>query len=306
MSQRIDRRLCRQGTNWLHPLVAPLLAIELLCCTDGVLAAATDGKDFGHPERVTIRGYSGDAMEPFVTRDGRYLLFNNRNDPTVVTNLHYASRLDDTTFQYEGEIEGANTPALEAAPTMDRDNTLYFVSTRSYTQTFSTIYRGHFSNGHVSGVELVPGVSRARPGTVNLDVEISADGDTLYLVDSQFVGGAPQSAEIVIAVRRGEGFERQYDSSRIMEKVNTDALQYAPCISSDGLTLFFTRAQRGLRDPAIYMATRHNTSLPFGRPARLTSIDGFVEAPALSPDERSLYYHKKDGGRFVIYRVTRR
>jgi len=29
---------------------------------------------FSGPERVAIHGYSGDAMEPFITRDGRYLL----------------------------------------------------------------------------------------------------------------------------------------------------------------------------------------------------------------------------------------
>jgi hypothetical protein len=32
---------------------------------------------------------------------------------------------------------------------------------------------------------------------------------------------------------------------------------------------------------------------------------GFVEGPTLSPDEKSLYYHKREGGVFVIYRVTR-
>jgi len=43
-------------------------------------------------------------MEPFITRDGRYLLFNNSNDPLVDTNLHYAERIDDLTFAYRGEI----------------------------------------------------------------------------------------------------------------------------------------------------------------------------------------------------------
>jgi hypothetical protein len=54
---------------------------------------------FGKPERVAIRGYDGDAMEPYVTKDGRYLLFNNRNDPRIDTNLHFARRVDALTFQ---------------------------------------------------------------------------------------------------------------------------------------------------------------------------------------------------------------
>ena len=295
----------RMRTRCLRLALALTVVLVLLLRPGEGVAGPGDPWNFKHPQRVTIRGYSGDAMEPFVTRDGKYLLFNNLNDSSVNTNLHYARRIDDLTYQYEGEIEGVNTLSLEATPTMDRNGVLYFVSTRSYAETYSTIYRGHFSSGRVTDVELVPGVSRNQAGFVNFDVEVSADGDTLYFVDSQFANGVPRSAEIVIALRRGPGFERMPDSSRIMEQVNSDALQYAPCISRDGLTLFFTRADRELREAAIYLATRRSTTLPFGPPARLAAIDGFVEAPTLSPDERSLYYHKKERDGFVIYSVTR-
>ena len=61
---------------------------------------------FSNPQRVTVRDYDGDAMEPFLTRDGRILFFNNLNEPTVNTNLHWAERFDDLTFQYRGEIAG--------------------------------------------------------------------------------------------------------------------------------------------------------------------------------------------------------
>lgn len=91
---------------------------------------------------MTLRGYQGDAMEPFLTKDGRYLLFNNRNEPPENTNLLLAERLDDLHFAYKGEIKGVNTPALEGVPSMDESDNLYFVSTRSYAQTFSTLYRG--------------------------------------------------------------------------------------------------------------------------------------------------------------------
>lgn len=56
---------------------------------------------FSNPERITIRGYSGFAMEPFITHDGRYLFFNNANDPAVDTNLHYAEKLNGVTFAYK-------------------------------------------------------------------------------------------------------------------------------------------------------------------------------------------------------------
>ena len=40
-------------------------------------------------------------------------------------------------------------------------------------------------------------------------------------------------------------------------------------------------------------------------PELVAAIRGFVEAPTFSPDERALYYHRKDGDRFVLFRVAR-
>ena len=259
---------------------------------------------FTNPQRVVITGYNDHAMEPFLSRDGQYLFFNNSNDPTVNTNLHWAERIDDLNFRYKGEISGVNTAALEGVPSMDRDNNFYFVSTRSYNQTASTLYRGTFANGAVSGIELVPGVSTATPGMVNFDAEISPDGRTLYFVDSQFnQSGTPITADIVIAERTGNRFTRASTSAITMALINTPALEYAPAISASGLEIFFTRVEGN--NPIIYTAIRTNTAAPFRAPVRLQAITGYVEAPTLSPDEKSLYFHKKENDRFVIYRVTR-
>ena len=243
-------------------------------------------------------------MEPFLSRDGRHLFFNNLNDPSVNTDIHHAERVDDLNFRYRGPLQGVNTPALEGVPTMDRDGNFYFVSTRSYAETLSTVYRGRFAGGRVSGVELVPQLSSRRPGIVNFDVEVSPDGATLYSVEGRFSGGpVPQSADLFIATRRGEGFARAANSDALLRNVNTDALEYAACISADGRTLFFTRLVGGSAE--IYISQRADAAAPFEKPKKLVAADGFVEAPTLSPDERSLYYHRRDGALFVIYRLTR-
>jgi Tol biopolymer transport system component len=88
-----------------------------------------------------------------------------------------------------------------------------------------------------------------------------------------------------------------------MQTINTDTLNYAPATSVSGLEIFFTRLEP--EGPAIYVASRKSTSEPFGEPRKIQAITGFVEGPTLSPNEKSLYYHKKENGRFVIYRVTR-
>jgi WD40-like Beta Propeller Repeat len=272
------------------------------------VAALPEYRAFGEPQLVAIRGYQGDAMEPFITKDGRYLLFNNRNDPKIDTRLLFAERVDDLTFDYRGELEGANTSALEGVPSMDRHGNLFFVSTRSYAETLSTIYRGRFGQGKVSGIELVAGISLRQRGMVTFDAEVSADGSTLFVADGRFAGGhVPETADIDIAVRDGAGFRRLPGARDLLRNVNTAALEYAPAVSGDLLELFFTRLEGSARSPrtAILRAVRPDAGAPFGAPQRLASITGFVEAPALSGDGRSLYYHRLDGGRFVILRVAR-
>ncbi len=255
---------------------------------------------------VTIIGYDDDAMEPFVTPD--YLLWNNRNDPAINTDLHYAVRIDDLTFDYRGRILGANTQELKGTPTMDQDGWLYFVSTRSYFSDFSTIYRGLFSAGTVSKVTLVPNVSLETPGMVNFDVGVSPDGLTLYFVDGLFGnGGLPKTADLVLAYRRGIFYKRSSASNFLLGAVNTEFLEYAPAVSADGLELYFTRFDTTPGNkPAIFVATRVEPGDPFGEGALIPAAEGFVEAPALSPDERGLYYHRLDGdNRFRIYRISR-
>jgi WD40-like Beta Propeller Repeat len=283
------------------------LSLALAACQSAGTVASQKEREytaFDAPERVTIRGYGDHAMEPFITRDGRYLFFNNSNDPSVNTNLRFAERINDLTFEYKGEVAGVNTQALEGVPTLDKNGVFYFVSSRSYKEDLSTIYRGRFSGGAVTGVKIVEGISEKTPGRVNFDVEVSEDGQTLYFVDGVFSGRpTPDKADIAIAVRDGEGFRRLSGSAELLKNVNTDALEYAACISPDELELFFTRA--GKNGPAIYRSTRKSVTHPFDPPVRVDAIKGFVEAPALSPDGRSLYYHLREGARFVIYRAAR-
>jgi hypothetical protein len=268
-----------------------------------LLAAAIS--TFSDPRPVEIRGWDGDAMEPFVSRDGRWLFFNNRNDPAIDTNLFYAERVDDLVFDFRGEVRGANSAALDAVPTVDQAGTLYFVSTRSYSQTLVTIYRGKLEDGGLLDVEPVAGVAKEKPGDIVFDVEVSADGETLVFADGVFRGGPlPVAADLAIARRRGDGsFERLPRSDEILRRVNTADLEYAAAISADGRELFFTRM--GSRRPAIHRATRDSPDAAFGEAERIGSIEGYAEAPSLSADGRSLYYHRRDGERFVIYRVTR-
>jgi WD40-like Beta Propeller Repeat len=241
-------------------------------------------------------------MEPFISRDGKYLFFNNSN-AAPTTKLYWATQIDPLTFQFQGEIGGVNTAMLDAVPSMDLSGNFYFISTRSYAQNLSTVYRGVFANGNVSAIGPVPGISAPMTGLVDFDEEISADGNTLYFTEGELNGsGPPKTAQIIVATRGAGSFARSPQSATIMQQINTNTLNYAADTSASELELFFTRLDPA--GPAIYSAARPDAAVAFGTPTKIAAITGFVEAPSLSPDGKSLYYHKKES-QFVVYRVTR-
>jgi len=187
---------------------------------------------------------------------------------------------------------------------------MFFVSPQNYPKTLCTIYTGLFKDGNVTGVQLVESISLKRPGLVNFDVDVSPDGKMMIFVDSQFVPGAnPRNADLVLATWDGARFVRSPDSARLLSHVNkTSALQYAPTISSNKLTLYFTRFDRQSENkgPQIYRAVRLTADAPFGQPVHVEGLGEYVEGTALSPDEALLYFHRKDGQRFNLYAIPLR
>lgn len=267
--------------------------------------SAEESNELANVKRVTVIGYDGNMMEPFLSRDGKILFFNNLNAPPENTNIHWATRIDDLTFQYKGEVAGINSPVLDGVPSMDRANNLYFLSTRTYFENFSTIYRAKFSDGKVENVTLLKGLSKGAAPWVTFDVEGSADGETLYLSEGKFGNnGIPQTADIFAARRNNENFERLPDSDKIFKNINTDDLEYAAAISEDELELYFTRATLPVTlntKPQIYYSKRKDKHSAFESPTKLAGAEGFVEAISFSPQKGVLYFHKKINEKHYLY-----
>jgi hypothetical protein len=275
--------------------------------------------EFRNPQEVQIIGYDGDAMEPFITRDGRYLLFNRSNEPGVDTNLYYAERMEDGLFQFMGEIRGANaTNILDATPSMDREGNFYFVSVRSYSSDYQSLYRGIFRDGTVSNVEAIPGnLSLRTLGWINMDVEVAPDGETLYFASADFSerleGMPPRSSDIRMAQRIDGQFVVAEDSELILQNINrTESLEYGVSIPGDGLEIFFTRTTPGLcgYQMRICRAVRDSDSEPFGKPEIIYAVlrgdaCAFAEAPSVTSDGRVLYYTARQDSGYRIFMVSR-
>ena len=213
-----------------------------------------------------------------------------------------------------GEVQGINTPDLEAVANMDDAGNFYFVSTGKYSkQNMATIYRGVFKDGVVTGVAPVPGVSDQIFRMIDMDGQISPDGNTLYVSLADFTHGPPPRSSIIkIAAKNPDGsFTHLSNSAELLKNINGGDLAYAPTISRDGLELFFNWANPSAGSMRIYVAKRGSTSEPFGVPQLVEATGDLVEAAFLSRDENRLYYHQvlettgKGISKFGIYMLTR-
>lgn len=286
---------------------AVLLVALAAACGETSGAARSPGLTFRNPRPIEIAGFSGSAMEPYISCDGRYLFFNNRNEPAEQTDLFLAESAGLDRFRLIGPLAGANAPppALDAVPSLDVRGELFFISTRSYDVSLSTLYQGDFRDGRVEAVRLVAGnLSRRQRGWLTMDAEISRDGGLLYFADARFSGGpVPEEADLAVARRTLDAFTVDDDSRRVVAALNTRALEYAPTTSADGLEIFFTRLEGPT--PVILHAARPDAGQPFGPPSPVAGLDGFVEAPSLTCDGAAIYYHRRDAGEFAIHRAER-
>ena len=265
---------------------------------------------FGSPQRVTLQGYDGQIMEPFLSRDGSILFFNNLNNPLVDTNLHWSTRVNNTLFEYQGELQGVATESLEGVPSMDQNNTLYYVYTGDYFQTLQSIYSGTYSQGSMSNIAVVENLSLNEPGWLNFDVEVSNDGQSLYFVDGLYdENGGPRQANFSIARKIGNEFQRDPNSAMlnwqilILMILNTQ-LPF-PKMNCNCALLELLEPFRSIPKPISTLPSRTDTSMPFSEPQEITEITGFVEGPTFSANDNGLYYHKKENADFVLYYIEK-
>lgn len=272
------------------------------------LAAATLAACFAAPQPVALRGYDGHAMEPFISRDGATLFFNSRNGPRDQTDIFRARRVDALTFDFLGPVPGANSAKLDGVPSLARDGTFALISVRDVEARAATIWTGAWDGTRVSRLNLERALSPGALPLFNMDAEISADGEEIYFTDNRWAPfGPPSTSDFHVALRENGAWRRAPERDGWFAAVNTRALEYAASISADEREFYFTRLTTGFLKPLrlqIMVATRARDTDPFGAPAAIPVINGFVEAPAVAPDG-ALYYHAKVDGLHRLYRTAR-
>ena len=262
---------------------------------------------FGSEIDVTINGLSFDAMEPFISSNGNYLFFNNLNDG-IDTKLFYSTKINDSTFNYAGELTGTNQttiPHLDAVADIDSDGNFYWTSTRNYPAELDNLFHGIFNAGNVSNIGRVQGdFYMNTPGWLIMDHGISLDGQFLYFNNARFDDvncQGPCETTLGIAQKDNSAtFNTLANSGSILQNINdANYIYYAPCISSDNLELYYTRYLKGQITAStvfeLCVAVRNNVLAEFSIPKVLFSevIADLIEAPTLTTDKNIIYYHRK-------------
>lgn len=288
-------------------LICILLLFLSCSSSDNDIDNSQTYPSFGSEINVTINGLSFDAMEPFISPNGNYLFFNNLNDG-INTKLYYATRVNDSIFNYVGELIGTNqttAPYLDAVADLDVNGNFYWTSTRNYPTELNNLFHGTFSNGNVSNIERVQGdFNMNTPGWLVMDHGISLDGQYLYFNNARFdEANCVGPCETTLGVAQKENrstFTTLSHSDSILQNINdANYIYYAPCISSDNLELYYTRYLKGdITESTVFeicIAVRSNTSSNFSVPKVLFSetIANLIEAPTLTVDKNIIYYHRK-------------
>jgi len=310
-----------------------LLLINSINSADNYVFAANQRSlakaSFSDPHPVKIKGLPLGAYrkpisteEPFISRDGRFLFFNSGKNENH-KDLHYAELIKKK-WVYRGQMgSDINTKKfVEANPTMDENNNFFYIDTSVHRmvslakfspETGQLSGKGEFRNIPSRQMKIVDNKLHG-----NMGVEISADGKTLYFsravweLRDKDVGRVLSSNVFFLVKKNRDYFFDRMQSRKIMQNINTSDLEYAASISSDGLELFFTRIsleafKKGKIRSKIMHSTRSSLSLPFNPPQMIKSIGAadFVEGPALTNNNKELYYHKYNGSKFRLFKVKR-
>jgi hypothetical protein len=264
---------------------------------------------FGDEIPVTINGLTLDAMEPFISADGKTLFFNNLNDG-ITTSLFYAVKIDDTTFTCIDSLTGANQtliPRLDAVASSDSANNFFWVSTRDYPAKVDNYFHGTFNGTDIINTGRLHGTFYIySPGWLIMDAAISYDGTFLYYCNAWFnnCGALPCIAKLGIAQKQNDStFSKLSNSDRLMQNINdTNYLVYAPNVTKDGLELYYTRILKSnLTQTEICVSVRTNLADTFCSPSVIYASTLIPEAPALTSDQSKMYYHKKAGSVYSIF-----
>jgi len=289
----------------------------------GTTESADVGRIFGDPTNLgpTVNSPSGD-WDPDISADGLSLYFQSyRPGSSGKADLWITSRKTTSDPWAEPVNLGltVNSSANDNAPSISADGlSLYFSSGRSGGHGDRDLWvttRSSTSDPWGIPVNLGPTVNSYASDHAP---SISADGLALYFSEHS-VGpkrpGGLGSADIWMTTRKTKA-DPWSTPVNLGSTINTSGFEGGPCISADGLTLYFCRPQegKGIRMNELWATTRRTKGDTWGNPVNLGSTvnspDGSNFDPDISYDGSTLYLSSSrpsaigGSGDFDIWQVS--
>jgi hypothetical protein len=257
---------------------------------------------FDAPELVGGLASAGDLWGPSAFEEGRSLVFGASD---TEEDLFIATRTDrGTSFSLPRALAALNTAASEGTPFVSADaSTLYFYSNRSGGVGGRDIW---FATADGSGAFEDP----ALLGNVNTAAEdqspwLSSDGLSLFFDSTRAGGSGQQDLWLAERATRTSAFRAPINLSEL----NTSGFEEGPSLSRDSLAIFFASNRPGGEgDLDIWLATRRAAGNAFAAPRPVAGLNSSAMDldPALTPDDRELFFSSFRDGQQLLYRAVRR
>jgi hypothetical protein len=306
IEERIKTMLRPGKKFYTHPslpaaTIIVFLALSAVPTTLVLTAKADVDRVFANPANLgpIVNSLVGE-WDPYVTGDGRSLYFlSNRPGGLGGQDIWLTTRQtkDDPWGIPVNLGAPINSPAFEGAPCVSTDGLeLYFMSNRAGGCGKHDLWvskRATNSSSWGMPVNLGPKVNSA--GSEN-NPSISTDGLSLYFC-SPIWGtdrhGSLGGTDIWVTTRKTKN-DPWSEAVNLGSPVNSPTGDFSPCISADGLSLYFgsTRSP-GFGDADIWITTRKTKDDPWGSPVNLGPIVNTLHGdrnPYISRDGSILYF----------------
>ncbi len=312
--------------KWLNGCRMRLMLVGIVAAI--VICGSSAKADFTFGESVnlgpTVNGSSSAEIDPCISADGLELYFHSYRPVGYGSHDLWVTRRPSPNDAWGMPVNlgrTVNSSTLDQCPYISSDGlSLFFCSDRS----------GGLGNADIwvttrpTKTEVWGPPANLGP-TVNTSSNeghpyISADGLSLYFADVVAPGNTPTRSngygggDIWVSTRQtSERMPEGYwgEPQNLGAVVNSPAYDAAPCISSDGLMLFFhSERTGGYGSHDIWVARRKTPDDPWKEPVNLgplvnTSLgDG---GPALSADGKTLYFMSGgtvNSGNFDLYQAS--
>lgn len=182
-------------------------------------------------------------IDPFVTADGRRVVFGSRRP----LRAEDTSRTGYQLWSVERRADGVGAPAPFGPPIVDgisrffgtvaSNGTLYFTQRGEREPADNNIYRSRLIGGRYQTPEPIDAVNTEQSDS---NPFISPDEQMLIFFSAR--PGGLGGADLYVSLRAGDGWSAPRN---LGPEVNTDSAENCPTLSPDGRYLFFARRHRG-------------------------------------------------------------